>query len=513
MLIRAAAFLCILPATLPADTLRGKVVEDHSNAPVASADVKVYRTGVRQLAAELETDGNGAFAADGLPAGDYRIEVSKPNYLSSTLRLGGLRTGLLVRLVRCAVVTGQVVDGQGQPIRGAAVYALARPAEGGTFLPLQIGQGNYAQVDARGRYRLHNLGPGEYVVAVTYGASTSIFGSTGGASVRPGLGSGVQFYPSNSRPQILTVSGGEDYRADFSIVPAGLFNISGKIDLPAPKTNYWLALTTAEQPVLAAAVAETNADGTFRFEGISPGAYTLTASGPIGGYGGKGVLNQAPYFGRAQVSVGGADLEGVSVALEKGRSVSFVLKSAVPHMPEGACPATAQMTLNALEDWSTRIERNAEVNFQKEQLVPQLAPAKYQIDLSGLGASCYQPALPLLDLTKELPDGPVAVLVAPAGSIRGKLVGAARPADFAVALVAAGPSAETQPVRVAFPEPDGQFTFDALRPGPYLIAAQRAGDTSHARWVADPSRMIQIRIAAGAPADLELPAPAPDPNQ
>jgi protocatechuate 3,4-dioxygenase beta subunit len=514
MLGRVAVLLAMLVGSAAGDTLQGTVVEDHSNNPLASAEVRVYRVGIRQLAADLETDGTGRFTAAGLPAGDYRIEASKPNYVSATLRMSGVKGGLLIRLVRCGVVSGQVLDAQGQPVRGATVYAMPKPADGGPLRPFDaLSQGNYTRVNDRGEYRLHGLAPGEYAVAVTYGASTATFGSTGGASVRAGLGSGAQFYPTNARPQFFAVSGGEEHHADFAIIPNTLYRVSGKVDRPAPNTEYWLALTTEDQPSLAAAVAETKTGGSFQFEGIAPGNYHLTASGPIGGYGGKGILEAAPYFGRGQVGVGGANVEGVSISMQKGRAVSFVLRSSVAKMPEGACPANANLTLMALEDWATKLDRSAEVNFQKEQIVEQLAPARFQMVVTELGVSCYQPEAAILDLSGALPEGPVVVLVAPAGSIQGKLTGTARPADFAVALMAADTTSGAQAVQVVFPDAEGRFGFGGLRPGAYRIAAQLAGEASRARWITDRARMIEIRIAAGGPTELELPAPPAKPNQ
>jgi hypothetical protein len=510
---RLAFLLGMLAGTAVADTLQGKVVEDHSNNPLASVEVRVYRVGVRQLAADLETDTEGRFTAAGLPAGEYRIEATKPNYLGAALRLTGVSSGLLIRLVRCGVISGQVLDAQGQPVRGATVYAMPKAADGGPLRPSAMGQGSTAQVNGRGQYRLHDLAPGEYAVAVSYGASTAIFGSTGGASVREGLGSGVQFYPTNARPQFFTVSGGEEYRTDFAIIPSTLFSVSGKLELPAPKTEYWLALTTEDQPALAAAVSETKADGSFQFEGVPPGSYHLTASGPIGGYGGKGLLNGEPYFGQTQVTVGGANVEGVSISLQKGRSLSFILRSSVPQMPEGACPATAHLTLTAIEDWATRLDGAADVNFKKEQSVDHLAPARFQIALSKLGESCYQPAPAILDLSGALPEGPVAVLVAPAGSIHGKLTGTTAPTGFAIALVSADAAFGDQPVQVAFPDSAGQFGFGSLRPGPYRMVAQPAGESSKARWVMDRARMIEIQVAGGVPTEMELPAPPATQNQ
>ncbi len=83
----AAAVAMILAGVAPAATLRGKIVEDHSGTPVASASVRVIKAGERRLAADLETDKEGRYEASELAGGEYRIEVSKPNYLNVTLRL------------------------------------------------------------------------------------------------------------------------------------------------------------------------------------------------------------------------------------------------------------------------------------------------------------------------------------------------------------------------------------------------------------------------------------------
>lgn len=504
MLLRATLLLGALTLNSWGDTLAGKVVEDHSNNPLASAELRVYRLGQRQLAAHLETGPSGSFTAEGLAQGDYRIETAKPNYIGTTVRLSTLSGNLVIRLVRCGVISGQVLNAQGQPVPGASVYAMPKPADGSAPRPFASArQGVYSQVNARGQYRIHSLAPGEYAIAVSYGASTAIFGSTGGGSASAGVGSGVQLYPTNSRPQFFAVAGGEEYRnIDFAIIPNTLYSISGKVDLPDPKTKYWLALSARDQPALASAVASTAPDGSFQFEGIGSGAYTLTASGPVTGYGGRAILGPEPLFGRTQVSVGGSNVEGVTLALQKGRSLSLILQSTGT-----GCPANAQATLIPLEDWAAAIDRSAELNPQMPQTVDHLAPARYQVVVSRLGDSCYQPGTAILDLSSGIKDGPVTVAVAPAGSINGKLTGTMQPAAFVIALLSSDASTDAQPVQVVYPDAAGRFVFGSLRPGPYRISVQPLAEASKGRWVSERARMIEIQIAAGSPTEMELPAP------
>src|SRR4051812_1873816 len=120
-IIRTLGVFLSLGATSIAATLDGKVVEDHSGNPLASVELKIHTTGQRTMAAHLETDSAGHFRVAGLKEGEYRIEATKANYIGATVRLQALTGGLVIRLVRCGAISGQVVDGQGNAILGATV--------------------------------------------------------------------------------------------------------------------------------------------------------------------------------------------------------------------------------------------------------------------------------------------------------------------------------------------------------------------------------------------------------
>jgi hypothetical protein len=198
------------------------------------------------------------------------------------------------------------------------------------------------------------------------------------------------------------------------------------------------------------------------------------------------------------------DVEGVTMTVQRGRSVPFVLSA---QQTGSGCPASAQVTLTALEDFAAMIDRTGGVTIDQAQAVADLAPTRYQIGATGLGESCYLVSDEVLDLTAGGKDGPVQVVVAAAGAIHGKLTGAANPAEFAVALVAVDPDRSTSRVQVVFPGKDGRFAFEGLRPGRYRMVAQPAGEVSRARWVTEAARMIEMQIPAGAPTELDLPAP------
>src|ERR1035438_6219399 len=85
-------------------TLRASVVEDHSGHAVISAELRIAKQGVAQLIADLESDGNGRFEPVDLVDGDYVVNVSKANYIETTIRIRAESLGepLVFRLVRSA---------------------------------------------------------------------------------------------------------------------------------------------------------------------------------------------------------------------------------------------------------------------------------------------------------------------------------------------------------------------------------------------------------------------------
>jgi len=75
-------------------------VQDDTGAPLPSVEVRISRAGSPSRVADVETDTSGQFRAPDLPPAEYRLEVSKPNFVSTvqSLREPGATT-LLIRLV------------------------------------------------------------------------------------------------------------------------------------------------------------------------------------------------------------------------------------------------------------------------------------------------------------------------------------------------------------------------------------------------------------------------------
>ena len=401
-----------------ATPLTGRVVEKQTGEALAGVEVHVTKAGASEVVAELETDSNGAFALPETAAGEYTLVLSKANYVEATLRIhadssGASASPVVARLVRLGVIAGQVWDAQQQPLRGARVLAMPKPQEGKAFRPYQDwGSGREATVDEQGTYRLYHLAPGQYAVAVVYGASSLAVGSSGSKETNGSVGSGVLFYPSNSRIQFFTVVDGEEYKdVNFTLLPSAVGSVSGQVNAARSPGRFWIALTPVGQPAFAIGVTPAELDGSFHLEGIPLGEYYVFASGPTTGRGGMGAtLAERPLFGRTEVQVSGPTLESVTVAITEGRSASFLVR-AVSQEAEKACPARVQLRISPLQDWGAYLERSVETVLGKVQTVHDLAPARYSVTVEKLGSTCRTTGEAMLDLSTQDGATPLVLTV------------------------------------------------------------------------------------------------------
>jgi len=489
----------------------GRVIEDFTGNPMASAELRFRKAGMRELAADLDTDREGRVHATGLAAGEYTVEVAKPNYITTSLKLRVPANGLVVRLVRYGAIGGQILDSRGQPAP-AYIHAPGGRSVGGTRIAVltrppgtdELRLLREAYVEEAGRYRVHDLTPGEYAIGLWYDGLKD--------------GSGLQLYPDNLHPRFFAISGGEEIgNIDFQIQSNAGYRVSGHVDLPQGKQQFALAMGLPGQPALPIAQTLTNNQGDFQFEKIPPGTYDLFAGGPSRGYGAHDtVLGPEPFYGRTQVTVSGQNVEGLTIPVSAGRSLRVALHAmGLPKdsadLPAG-CPPGATVTVTALEPWGLIFNNGFQASFGKEQSIPRLAPGRFRLMATGLPAGCYQAGPAIADLSGEQ-QGLVSIELATAGSVRGMVHASGEsPKAFAVVLIEANASPET-PAQLAFSDTDGKFTLQGLRPGRYRIGAQLGTETARSRWVADISRMTEIEVTGGTPTDVNLDVPAKEVRQ
>ena len=280
-------------------SIEGRVTTADSGAAIRRAEVRAMSaSGINRLAT---TDGEGRFHLRDLPAGEYRVSVSKTGFVPLTYGQRRpfeapqpihLRRGQ--RATANGAITGRVFDEAGEPITDVPVGALrSRTAEGRRRLePV----GPTDRSDDTGAFRLYGLPPGDYfVTAMSPQRADMVW--MGGAPVRTspaaaGRSTLLVFFPGTTNPaeaQPVTVGAGGEVRADVqmtdlrgSTVAGSVFSSSGA---PAVDAMVTLRSTAISVMALVAATApplvitgHTNSDGTFSIADVPPGTWNLTVT-------------------------------------------------------------------------------------------------------------------------------------------------------------------------------------------------------------------------------------------
>ena len=344
------------PAPQGTAVIAGRVLTADTGRPVKRARVLVTAGGRQSRA--LTTDDQGRFRITGLAADAYTITASRTGFVDAVfgqrrplqpgtpvqLADGQDVAGIDLRLVRGGVITGRVLDEDGEPLARALVtvqrYQYVRGER-------QLTPAGADQSDDRGQYRVFGLPPGDYYVSADAGALAQMLGrglqQLAGAFAAPGgrggrgalsgappaddpepLGYAPTYYPgvvAAAEAGRLTLGPAQELTGiDVQVQLVPTATVSGVVvgvDGPAPVL---LAPQDAGGMVRGQILrGTTQTDGTFAIRNVPPGRYTaLARSG-----GGPFAAPASPFrVGTQTVNVAGQDVTGVTLALQPGVSLS-----------------------------------------------------------------------------------------------------------------------------------------------------------------------------------------------
>lgn len=346
---------------------------------VNNADGEVARTTI--------SDDAGAFRFDGLPSGRYLIGGAKEGYVTTNygaIRPGGpgstvviaegaARTDIRLPLLRGAVITGTLLDPEGQPIPGVGMRALryAYTANGERRLTAVTTTMAGHVTDDRGVYRIYGLPPGEYAIAAPAigsmssgdeilmmtqsdvqraldevrqssrqqpgSASDPTSTISGAADDSRAVGYATTFYPGAAVPSqslVIPLSRTEERTGiDFQLQYVPMSTIRGSIIAPSNMmpSRLTVHLIATDEVMLSETNSEgrrtsVTAKGEFSFVNVPPGPYTIVA---------KAAQSASSFFwATSDIVVDGQSEPQVSLSMQPGLTISgrvtFDGRSAMP---------------------------------------------------------------------------------------------------------------------------------------------------------------------------------------
>jgi len=282
--------------------IAGMVVNAVTGEPLRHATVAALTEADSHTVASVESDNEGRFALEQLPAAKYQLTASKRGFrtafydehedFNSAIVTGpGQDTERLTfGLVPGAVLRGVITGDGGDPVENARVMLFRKPNT--HKLGDRITQVDSAITDDTGAYEIGNLAPGEYLVAVT-GEPWYAVRRNGGN--RPGdettaaldVAYPVTFFDSTTDEESATamvLTGGSREEANINVhaVPALRLVVEtprkqdGSIARPELRQTVFGSVISAE----SSGFVLPNQSGSTEFTGIAPGRYELAQGDP-----------------------------------------------------------------------------------------------------------------------------------------------------------------------------------------------------------------------------------------
>jgi Carboxypeptidase regulatory-like domain len=319
-----------VPAPDSLARVEGRVVNSVTGEPLRKADLMLHGGAGGDYTAS--SDANGHFAIERVAPGAYNLTSQHQNfaimeYGSSrpgvpgsriTLTAGQSMTGLEIKMVPFGVISGKVVDQDGDPVAGVPISTMHWGfVRGGRQLLPASGGGS---TNDRGEFRIYNLAAGRYFVAARPMRSDPYVPPvemTSGRRTAPRIEAGREtftstFYPSavdatTASPVILS-AGQEVPGIDIQLRKTHTYTVQGKIAGIQKAHRYSLSMQPQDSFSsgnfgMGRAAAVRPEDASFTFHGVAPGRYTLIA------------MADNRVGARQDVTIGDGDLDGLVVAL------------------------------------------------------------------------------------------------------------------------------------------------------------------------------------------------------
>ena len=500
-------------------TVEGSVTNALSHAPIRQAIVSINSTqGYTYVG---QTDDGGKFHIPNVSPGSYFVGEARaqsfryrpPGRVSSgqiTVAEAQDVTGVKVEMEPLGVITGKVVDDDGEPVRDAQVMALASDYSRGTRM---LNAQGYSQTDDRGEFRLFDLIPGRYLVRASLHPDFSPVATMANVHRNtPEMGYAATYYPQGTDSTQAVASevapGAEVTGVDIRLHSVPVYHIRGKLNQGSdsgPSGGVTAAPCGSATPSVNVDQLRSmvNQSGAFDIPGVTPGTWcvTLQRGGP-----------NARAYGTATASITDHSVEGVIV--------DVAAMTAVPGVVIVDGQSTQQPNFNITLQRSGAFAQNG--NAQVKDLafsIANVVPETYQVMVRGLPQGWYLKSMQYG--SQDISEGTVTLhndgttLTLVVGTDGGQLSGTVQtdsgdPAINARVIVAPTDRFANRRDLLKFTgvDPTGHFQSNGLAPGEYKVYA--CEDPDFSLWYAVElrnelsSHATTITINAGSSSTAQL---------
>jgi len=319
-------------------SVTGKVVQDPGGQGIRKVIVELVEGDEGEGGKEYRTatDAAGVFRMEGVEAGKYSVELTRAGFFPAkksgqewtvTVEAGKEEAEAVYKMRAAGVITGRIVDGEGDPLAGAGVKAIlqGKPATSSAqqvnAMSVEGAGVNHALTNDLGEYRVADLEPGQYEVQV----EPPLFqrpapNPADKGRQREKVLFTKTYYPGTMEEgqagTVQVVSGGTA-AANVTLLTNRAYRVSGTVSGAGGAQMEQIILVSRGGTQLQENVEE---GGKFEFQNVQPGLYEARVV-LVAGVGEGQRPTMKVEMVKAPIVVDGADVTGLDLVPEAGGTV------------------------------------------------------------------------------------------------------------------------------------------------------------------------------------------------
>jgi protocatechuate 3,4-dioxygenase beta subunit len=471
--------------------ITGHTLHAQTGGPVRKVKLILHQMRMESKSYSAVSDAEGKFSIDDIEPGTYQLTAERAGFLRQsygsrrygfsgtalTLMTGQELKDLEFKLMPQGVITGKVLDEEGEPVRGAFINVTRQAQSSGGR---GAGMGG-EQANDVGDYRVADLAPGRYIVQAN--PTPDFWGRQEGVEKSDEVREAhvPTFYPgvtdAASASAVEVGPGQEVSGINITLRRSRVYRVSGTVSGAAAGQLKTMNLSLyprdrrAMLMFFGAGGARVNADGTFTIGKVQPGSYNLNLM--LRGDGRPQVV------GRAPVDVGEADVEGVVVRVSQGLTLNGFVRVEGKEKIE---ISGIRLVLRSADGIGFGMQ-NAMVKEDGTFRMDGVMPDRYSIGTYNLPEGTYLKSVRLgnqdapdksVDLSQAQGSTTIELVLSPnAGTVEGLVTDDEKPAQGISVLLMPDPPIADDPSQAKWANTDqnGRFSIKGVAPGDYKLYA------------------------------------------
>jgi len=319
-------------------SIEGTVVKDPGDQPLKKAIVEVIPEEEGGANYTAVSDLEGHFIISNVQPGRYRIFAERTGFIEvdkSGHRLAGTAISiaagqsthdLQLRMLSAAIVTGRVVDEDGDPMANVDISVLRYGYSSGRR---ELEQERSERTNDVGEFRIAGLLSGRYILSASPSpdfSSVTPFKRSAPETDKTETGYVTTYYPGTndvSQAVPLELHPGDEVPVDFTLVPTRTFRVRGSVVNSGSSRSsdalgqgvVMLHPQNFSSEVFTA--AEVDQNGKFEIRGVAPGSYTMTLMRNDG---------ETAQLSHQELVVANSDVNGVRLVPVQGSQIRGQLR-------------------------------------------------------------------------------------------------------------------------------------------------------------------------------------------